>query len=102
MTECPHCHSVKVVLVRATGGYEYLCNLGAPHRLTCSVNKKSRPKAAKKPEVSEPKVETETREMVVKNWGKNRAGELLPYAVGETLEDQFLSVLHYINNKGGS
>ena len=31
-------------MVRATGGYEYLCNLGGPHRFTCTVNKKRRPK----------------------------------------------------------
>ena len=46
-----------------------------------------------------PKVETGTREMVVTNWGRRQAEELLPYAVGATLEDQFLAVLHYINNK---
>ncbi len=45
MTACPHCGSVKVTLVRAKGGYEYLCNLGGPHRFTCTVNKKRRPKA---------------------------------------------------------
>ncbi len=44
MTSCPHCGSVKVTLVRAKGGYEYLCNLGGPHRFTCTVNKKARPK----------------------------------------------------------
>ncbi len=45
MASCPHCGSVKVAMVLAKGGYEYLCNLGGPHRFTCTVNKKRRPKA---------------------------------------------------------
>ncbi len=45
MTSCPRCGSVKVSLVRAKGGYEYLCNLGGPHRFTCTANKKRRPRA---------------------------------------------------------
>ena len=43
MTKCPHCGSAKVTMVLAKGGYEYLCNLGGPHRFTCTVNKKRRP-----------------------------------------------------------
>ena len=87
-------------------GFPMLMEASVQHRFVCKALKTSKPKA-KVPHqrVREPKkpgVDPETRAMVVKNWGKTQAEELLPYAKGETLEDQFLSVLHYINSKGGA
>ena len=102
MTACPHCNSVRVIMDHTKDGHPYLRDYGQPHKFTCSVNKKTRPKkpGAKVP-LQREREDPETRVMVVKNWGRTQAEELLPYAKGETLEDQFLSVLHYINNKGG-
>ena len=92
MTECPHCHSVKVVLVRARGGYEYLCNLGGPHRFTCSVNKKSRPKLSEA-----------DREMSDAlgwlGWDTKKVKRLLPHAKGDTFEARFRAALAYADSE---
>ena len=85
-------------------GFPMLMEASVQHRFVCKALKAGKPKAPKKPKAKASRngVDPETRAMVVKNWGKAQAEELLPHAKGETLEDQFLSVLHYINNKGGA
>ena len=100
MTTCPHCDSTAVVMRETKAGFPMLMEASVQHRFVCKAlkdGKLKKPKAPKKPGV-----DLETRAMVVKNWGKAQAEELLPHAKGKTLEDQFLSVLHYINNKGGA
>ena len=107
MTTCNHCGSTAVVMRETKAGFPMLMEASVQHRFVCRAQKSGKPKAKgsrngapKAPK--KPGVDPETRAMVVKNWGKAQAEELLPYAKGETLEDQFLSVLHYINNKEGS
>ncbi len=85
MTSCPRCGEVKVVLDHTKDGHPYLRNYGPPHRFTCTVNKKARPKAS-------PLVR-ETKEMIAEAWGRGRVRELLPYAKGSDLQARYLAVL---------
>ena len=95
MTSCPACGSEKVALVRTKAGYVSLFNLGAPHRLTCSVNKRARPKV--------PKVDTEMLEALRGlGWDAKRVKRLLPFAVGDTFEARFRAALAYADSEGGS
>ena len=116
MTACYHCNSTNVAWGKKKDGSPMLMEASTPHFVVCPAQKSGKPKpkvrGTGKPGAkgsvpgrsrdSRNGVDPETRAMVVKNWGKTQDEELLPYAKGETLEDQFLSVLHYINNKGGA
>ena len=101
MTACYHCNSTNVAWGKKKDGSPMLMEASTPHFVVCPARKNGKPKRNAHG-TGKPGVDPETRAMVVKNWGKAQAEELLPHAKGETLEDQFLSVLHYINNKGGA
>ncbi len=78
-----------MILDHTKDGHPYLRDYGQPHRLTCKVNKKARPK------VSEG--DREMLEALTEQFDKKRARELLAYAKGATFEARYRAVLAHVN-----
>ena len=93
VTACNRCASTSVSWGKTKAGKAMLMEASVPHFVVCKAQKNGKAKRSKE--------DTEMKEMLTGQFGKQRAKELLPYAKGDDLETRYLAVLAHVNAEGG-